>query len=259
MKKCNICHVMKDESEFITEKGKVVKRCKRCRKWMKDYYIEHREAELKRVKAHNVKHREERLQYQKMWYEQNREKNLQQKKERYKKNHVEWLQRTREYNSCPAKYSTYLDKLTILEDPIEGENGEILVRCAKCHQYFSPTNRQIKSRIWALTSDDGRESRMYCSESCKHSCEVFNKKFDPAERASKFERDPTWSKEIKARAGYACERCGAADNLEAHHEIPIKISPSRAKDEDNGICLCQGCHRLAHAESGCTFADLKKL
>ena len=37
MKKCTTCHVLKDEKEFINDKGKIVGTCKRCREYMKVY------------------------------------------------------------------------------------------------------------------------------------------------------------------------------------------------------------------------------
>ena len=51
----------------------------------------------------------------------------------------------------------------------------------------------------------------------------------------------------------------STSELEAHHEIPVKMNSELVNDEMNGICLCHDCHMKAHSESGCTLADLRNL
>lgn len=278
MKKCARCRVVKEEKEFINKKGKEAKTCNKCRESMGAYYNKHREEELERSKVYREQNRYEVLKrksvYMKEYYEQhrtevlcrnkiyreqNRNKHLERKKAYYERNKDKCLEHTKAWGSLPARYNTFANRLTVLEAPVEGRDGELLVCCAKCSTYFTPTNRSVQKRVWALNSNSGAENRLYCSSMCKNLCEVYKKKIDPAERASRIERDPIWSKKIKKRANYVCERCGSKEKLEAHHEIAVKVDSTKANDLDNGICLCHECHMKAHSESGCTLADLRKI
>ena len=258
MKKCSQCRVLKEDDEFLNERGKFVKKCTRCREYLKVYYNNNRDKMLKCAATYREKHREEILKRHKSWCGKNRDKMSEYDRVYYKKNREEIRNRKKKYNCSSALYVTYAGKLTILEDPIEGENGELLVQCAKCGLRFSPTSQAVRNRITALNSEDGTERRLYCSEKCKRSCEVYRKRIDPAERATRFERDPAWSKDVKERAKYLCERCGSKEKLEAHHEIAVKVDSTKANDLDNGICLCHECHMKAHSESGCTIGDLRR-
>jgi len=166
---------------------------------------------------------------------------------------------SKEYNRRSAKYEIYAHKLTVEESPKKGKNGILLVRCTKCKKYFAPTNREVQNRIRALEGKMSGESRLYCSQECKDSCEIYWVTYDPYAKHASVERDPAWAKRIKEEANYVCERCGSKENLEAHHEIPVKVSPELIFDETNGICLCHDCHMKAHSESGCTLADLRKI
>ena len=66
----------------------------------------------------------------------------------------------------------------------------------------------------------------------------------PVKRAS-----PTslsnWSKKVRARDNYTCICCGKYDkeHMEAHHIKPKSLFPDLALDEDNGVCICQSCHK----------------
>lgn len=243
MKKCQRCHVLKKDVEFVNEKGKIVKTCKRCREVMKVWFVQNRDESIERARG---------------WRAQNRERIRERNKVYCDQNKGELSKRKKVYYRSPARYSTFSNRLTILEAPIEGKEGELFVKCAKCGIYFTPTNQAVQNRISALNSEGGWESRLYCSDECKYSCEVFHKKSDPFERATQLERDPTWSKNVKERANYTCERCGSKERLEAHHEVAVKIDSTKANDLDNGICLCHDCHMKAHSESGCTLSDLRK-
>lgn len=53
-----------------------------------------------------------------------------------------------------------------------------------------------------------------------------------------------WVRRVK-KVG-SCERCGATDNLEAHHIIGWADYPTGRADIGNGVCLCVNCHAKAH-------------
>lgn len=240
MKECTKCRKLKDEKEFINDKGKVVKTCKRCREYLKEY-------------------RERSKEQQKEYRERNKEQRKEYDKERYERNKAYYKEQMKEYRKSSAKYETYAHKLTVEESPKKSKNGKLLVRCTKCGEYFAPTNSEVKSRISALEGKLSGECRLYCSLECKDSCEIYGVNYDPYAEHASVERDPQWAKMVKERANFICERCGSTRELEAHHEIPIKMNPELVNDEDNGICLCRDCHVEAHAGDGCTLSDLRKL
>ncbi|WMI81832.1 HNH endonuclease [Anaerotignum sp. MB30-C6] len=43
-----------------------------------------------------------------------------------------------------------------------------------------------------------------------------------------------------------CERCGNAEDLEAHHIVKWSDYPAGRLDEKNGMCLCLKCHTEEH-------------
>jgi len=259
MRKCSQCDVLKEDEEFVASTGKFVKTCKRCQEVKKRWYENNKDKMRESKKAWREQNRNKVIENHRAWRARNREYLRNRSKVSREQNKDTISEYMRKYFLSPVSYDRFSDKLTVLESPIRGEHGEMRVRCAKCGTYFTPRYQDVRNRVVSLNSDDGAERRLYCSEVCKHSCEVYRKIKDPAERAVRFERDSIWSKEIKKRANYTCERCGSKEKLEAHHEIAVKIDSTKANDLDNGICLCHDCHMKAHSESGCTLVDLRKL
>lgn len=239
MKFCLSCNTKKEAAEFLNEKGREVKSCKTCRDYQKNYYAKNKESHSECMKRHRGNAKDYAAKY-------------------IKENKDTLREKIRAWNALNAKFDTFAHKLTILEDAKRGDSGELLVKCSKCQKYFSPKNSLVQNRVQALNGERSGESRLYCSDECKSSCEVFNIKFDPYAKHVSVERDPAWSKDVKERAKYLCERCGSKEKLEAHHEIAVKVDSTKANDLDNGICLCHECHMKAHSESGCTLSDLRK-
>ena len=54
----------------------------------------------------------------------------------------------------------------------------------------------------------------------------------------------TWTKQIVSKG--KCEKCGATENLEAHHIIKWADYPKGRVDLENGMCLCRKCHTEEH-------------
>lgn len=69
------------------------------------------------------------------------------------------------------------------------------------------------------------------------------------DNASPFERHDSrvkeWAKIIVSRG--RCERCGAAERLEAHHVLRWSDYPKGRADVKNGECLCHACHTEEHS------------
>lgn len=62
-------------------------------------------------------------------------------------------------------------------------------------------------------------------------------------------RQKNWSYQVK-KLRPCCTICGATENLEAHHIIPVANAPMYAFEITNGITLCSSCHRLVHKRDG---------
>jgi len=58
-----------------------------------------------------------------------------------------------------------------------------------------------------------------------------------------------WSKAVKRRDKHTCQKCGASENLRAHHKVPLAEDAWLALDLNNGVTLCDACHEATHEES----------
>ncbi len=258
VKKCLGCKKEKDISEFTGVYGASVKYCISCRTKLRDTYLKNREKILERGKKKYAENPELFKERNHKRYDKDPEKPREYSRRRRAEKSDEVKRSKREYGKSKARYDTFASRLTILEEPTQDEEGYLLVSCAKCRKKFYPTVNKVQNRIQALNSLNGCENRIFCSDSCKFSCEVFRVQFDPHTKKEGKERDPLWARQVKERAGWKCERCGDTERLQAHHEIPIKIDYTLIRDLDNGICLCRKCHVKAHSSSGCTLTDLIK-
>lgn len=71
-----------------------------------------------------------------------------------------------------------------------------------------------------------------------------------------------WRRDVYERDGYTCQACGDATggNLNAHHLDSWTAFPDKRMYLDNGITLCEPCHKEFHSSLGwthvpCTKAD----
>lgn len=60
-----------------------------------------------------------------------------------------------------------------------------------------------------------------------------------------------WGKEVR-KIG-KCDICSSKDNLTAHHKWPKAIHPSLAYQVENGVCLCDKCHKAFHKKFSYLF------
>jgi hypothetical protein len=54
----------------------------------------------------------------------------------------------------------------------------------------------------------------------------------------------SWSRVVKEKYNNKCAFCGSTENLESHHILPQAVYPQFRLDLENGICVCEKCHRL---------------
>ena len=73
-----------------------------------------------------------------------------------------------------------------------------------------------------------------------------------------------WRLEVKRQANYTCDCCGQHDvKLCSHHLNNYKDNPNKRTDINNGVCLCEKCHKEFHGYMGgykvpCTKEDYIK-
>ena len=145
------------------------------------------------------------------------------------------------------------------------ESDEIEFRCKQCFKWFTPTRPQIYERIRALETKDGHGGNyLYCSDSCKDKCPVFN--FRGSYKTT-LEHETecylpgelkTWRDEVMKRDGHICALCGSDKNLHVHHIKPVKLEPFFALDPDYGLTLCQTCHLSKIHRNGCSTIRISK-
>lgn len=63
-----------------------------------------------------------------------------------------------------------------------------------------------------------------------------------------FTKHSKWKKEIKERDNNKCRWCQSKENVESHHIIPVRRMKSIDQffELNNGISLCQNCHKKVH-------------
>jgi rubrerythrin len=76
------------------------------------------------------------------------------------------------------------------------------------------------------------------------------------ERAARIEdkrdfRFRRWSFSVKERDMFTCQVCGTTKaRFNSHHLNGYKRFPDERYDIDNGVCLCNDCHKRLHSEHG---------
>ncbi len=228
----------------------------------KEWYKNNKEKRKENKKEHYEKNKEETKEKMKEYYEKNRAKMKEKVKRYYKKNKGKVSERNKEYLKSFASFYTYKDRLTVDEDPIEDDNGNLLVLCTYCGKRFIPINRTVRDRIAALSTTGG-ENRLYCSEGCKLACPVFHKKVwsKGFKLASSREVDPLFRKMVLKLDNWTCQRCGKTTEeapLHAHHIQGATQQPMLSNDVSNGITYCKPCHKWVHSKKGCRYIDLRR-
>jgi len=59
-----------------------------------------------------------------------------------------------------------------------------------------------------------------------------------------------WRSSVLQRDGHHCSICGSNGNLVAHHLASFDENPDLRTDVNNGLTLCEDCHKLFHHEYG---------
>lgn len=279
-KVCSKCRIEKDVSEFhknSTNNDGYNYQCKLCRKnhynethdVVKKYKIDNKDKINSYMSIYRKQNKDRISITVRKYYEENKDVILPQKRQyklenrdkiqikvdEYQELHREEIrERARIYNYFVAKYSTYVDKLTIEENPIEGENGELLCLCNYCKEYFPVTNGAVKNRICSLDGKKGGESRLYCSDSCKNDCDIYYAQSIPKSLRNATKQSRCNQNRVRQilldiqldEEGYNwCEKCGdifSPEDLFFHHNIPVGDNHNEYDNAAHYMLVCKDHH-----------------
>lgn len=140
---------------------------------------------------------------------------------------------------------------------LKGENNpkyrSIECSCAFCGEILYRTPTYINSRI-----------NIYCSKECKADWQSRylrgenNPKYDKSiskeerEIGRNFDGYAYWRREVYKRDKYTCQCCGydGGGNIQAHHLDGYNWAIDKRTEINNGITLCEVCHKEFHSEYG---------
>jgi len=95
------------------------------------------------------------------------------------------------------------------------------------------------------------KSAKYCSRECHHSAMRTNSNRTEADIIRKSEQYLEWRKSVFERDNFTCAICGkVGGKLNAHHIKQVKFRLDLILDIDNGITLCEKCHKRIHSGKG---------
>ena len=254
---CSKCGIEKSFDEFYNSRSNKDGKCYFCKgctkKHNKKYYIENKCRLDKYKKELDYKNKKILSKKRKKYYIENKEKKLDYGKE-YRKTHKK---EAVEYKNSYSKSKKYFEKFNKYEDVKWSKDGFIQVRCKKCNEYFSVSKQELDNRWLAINKFGMAEHNFYCSYKCKDTCDLFNKRVNKLEEFDSRELQGEWSKKVKERDNYKCQRCASKENLCAHHMEAHAVTYD-SFDLHNGITLCENCHHEVHQLPGCTLQDIKK-
>ena len=82
----------------------------------------------------------------------------------------------------------------------------------------------------------------------------YNHNLTDEEREKRRLSDPdyeNWRNQVKQNANYTCDCCGKrGGELHSHHLYSYSKHKDLRTDINNGVCLCEQCHRQFHSEFG---------
>lgn len=163
-------------------------------------------------------------------------------------------------------YDTFYNKLTIEENPKRDiiDQNILTVICANssCNKRFIPKLTVVVDRIRCLNGTNHGESRIYCSEECKISCSIFNRKIYQEGHPKSTNMNNYTQEEYDAfrefvlkRDNNMCQYCGDTAT-DVHHERPQKLEPFFSLDPDFAWSCCEKCHYEKGHRDECSTGKL---
>ena len=300
--KCKECIKIDFDNWYYQNRDYQLQKRKDYYKQNKDKWIEMEKRED--VKEYKKWYRENNKEYfskkGKEWYDNNKEKSSYQSKE-YRENNIEHVRKkrkewndsnkehikeygkeyrennrhtlelkSRNYKNSPISFhsnSNFLKEIGLYEDIKESLNGNLMCKCDYCGEWFEPLYKQVAYRVYAINGKykSNSENRLYCSQSCKDNCPIFNQSLFPKDQkpATSREVQPQLRQLVFERDNYTCQKCNIhKDELEVgihcHHIYPLNEDPIQSADIDTCITLCETCHKWIHQNvAGCGYGEMK--
>ena len=195
------------------------------------------------------------------------------KKESKKTKHKKSISHKRTIKYIKIKYSFFYKEEELRYDPTALKNNQKIIQvhcknhnCSNSKEqdgWFTPTGRQIESRIWAIENKNGNGGcYFYCSEKCKHECSLYySRGTDPFENKKliyTYEEYQIFRRYVLKRDNYECQYCGKkAEHV--HHERPQKLEPFFSLDPDLAWSVCKKCHYKYGHKDECSTGNLAKI
>ena len=242
-KYCSICLKEKEISQFGADKKSKDGRKGQCFECVRE-----------KSKLDYLKHKEKRKLKHREYYDGNKEKLHNYSKQWYVENKPKISKHREERRFSPAPFNTYGNQLTVDEDAISDENGDLLCRCAKCEEYFYPKLTSVTQRLSSLRGNMAGESKLYCSDKCKQECDTFRSQTIPkslrnvkkASRCNQSTNRKALLDNQEDEYGYTfCEVCGKPfprEDLIIHHNIMVGKDHTMADDMSHQIIVCAEHH-----------------
>ena len=173
------------------------------------------------------------------------------------------------FRNSLAPYAITVKAIGYAQKVLKGPNNTALVKCAneKCKKLYSPTIQEVYNRKAALEGrcTSGTERRIYCSQYCKETCDLYGTKATFLMRTHEILAGHyvEYKREVSAefrriafeKRGMLCEKCGNKHYLHIHHLEGVKEAPGLAFDIENVRVYCRDCHLKVHQQPGCTYQD----
>ena len=127
----------------------------------------------------------------------------------------------------------------------------------ECHtNYYKTLNTKICKGCGKPFVDSHGGSHLFCSHKCytEWNKGENNPSYNPnltdeeREKERNLPEIATWRKQVYERDNYTCQCCGdnKGGNLVAHHKNGYNWDKEHRTDVDNGVTLCEDCHKEFH-------------
>lgn len=152
------------------------------------------------------------------------------------------------------------------------KNATIEVKCSNCNKNFKIL------KCTTTNSDRSQKQNFYCSQKCKYEHQKktlkgksnpnygngykiqgklnpnynFTKTYEERIKQRLYTDYYTWRNNVFKRDDYTCQCCGKrGGDLISHHLEGYNWCKKRRTDLDNGVTLCENCHKEFHKKYKC--------
>ena len=174
---------------------------------------------------------------------------------------------------CGTPFETYFktQKYCSVICGNKAKENKVQLICTYCQKQYSVPK---SAHYW---HDERGQTYTFCSKECRN--KYFTKEHHPnwiKDRDKLKDRDHSerqdseiikWRQEVFARDNYTCKLCGERSReghkvtLNAHHIKPFSSYKELRTDVNNGITLCEDCHKLTYKKESqfeMLFLDILK-